>query len=83
MIIINDEFVTVPSGVTIRISDICGIHVDAGKIFARWLGVEEWFALPTEDARLLLDHWIRVTSARMGIHYAPAENASKEHTSCQ
>lgn len=82
MTIINEEFVTVPSGVTIRISDICGIHVDEGKIFVRWLSVDEWFTLPTEDARLLLDHWIRVISARMGIHFSPAENTNEVPTSC-
>jgi hypothetical protein len=78
MTIINDEFVTLTSGYTIRISAILAINPETGYIWIEEIG--HMFVENPEETVMLHDHWIRVISARMGIHYFPAETLTEEHT---
>jgi hypothetical protein len=75
MTIINDEFFSLSNGLTLRVSGI--ISVDS-KGWVRY--DKDIFPLTIEEGRILRDHWIRVISDRLGIHYAPAETFTEEHT---
>lgn len=76
MTIINDEFVTLTSGYTIRTSAILAINPETGYIWIEEIG--HMFVENPEETAVLHAHWIRVISDRMGIHYAPAENTCKK-----
>lgn len=81
MTIINNEFVTLTSGYTIRISAILAINPETGYIWVEEIG--HMFVENPEETAMLHDHWIRVISDSMGIHYSPAETFTEEPTSCQ
>ena len=78
MTIINDEFLTLTSGYTIRIDSILAINIEAGYIWVDEIGYV--FTETSDVAAALHAHWIRVISARMGVHHSPAETPSKEPT---
>lgn len=76
MTIINDEFVTLSCGYTIRTGSIVALCTVTGYVLVEGIGhilMEE----PAEILRLHA-HWIAVTSSRMGIHHSPAETNTKE-----
>jgi hypothetical protein len=79
MIIINAEFVTLEHGDrTIRVTDILSLSVFGRYVILRPGGDDNTFGLTASEAVDLHRHWIRVISDRLGIHYAPAENACAE-----
>ena len=81
MTIINDEFVRFASGTTIRVTAILALNIEEGYVWVDEIG--HMFVETSDELDKLHDHWIRVISARMGIHHSPAETTSKEPTSCQ